>query len=70
MLVEVTVDGKVDDSIVFNISEDRSGTDASKAKDVRNNTELSYIESNSMYIIVTKCPPNKNFMVTIKPSTV
>ena len=29
MLVEVTVDGQIDDSIIFNIAEDRSGSDPS-----------------------------------------
>ncbi|WP_409176823.1 hypothetical protein [Brevibacillus fortis] len=69
MLVEVTVDGQVDETIVFSIAEDRSGSDPVKARDVRNNTELGYIESNSLYICETRCPTNKNFTVTIKPST-
>ncbi|MCY9549089.1 hypothetical protein [Lysinibacillus xylanilyticus] len=67
MLVEVTVDGQVDESVIFNIAEDRSGNDSTKASDVRHNTELSYIESNSLYICKTRCPSNKNFTVTIKP---
>lgn len=67
MIVEVTVDGHVDDSIIFNIAEDRSGSDPTKARDVRNNTELGYIESNSLYICEARCPAKKNFTVTIKP---
>ncbi|MBD8497333.1 hypothetical protein [Paenibacillus arenosi] len=67
MLVEVTVDGQVDETITFSIAEDRSGNDPVKARNVHNNTELEYIESNSLYICETKCPTNKNFTVTIKP---
>lgn len=67
MLVEVTVDGKIDDTIVFKIAEDKSGSDPVRADNVRNNTQLPYIESNSLYIIVKQCPPNKNFKVTINP---
>jgi hypothetical protein len=67
MLVEVTVDGQVDDTIVFNIAEDSSGSDPTKARDVKNNMQLDYIESNSLYIYEPRCCQNKMFTVTLKP---
>ncbi|MBW6411661.1 DeoR family transcriptional regulator [Clostridium weizhouense] len=67
MLVEVTVDGQIDNSIVFNIAEDKSGSDPTKARDVCNNKELDFIDSSSLYICEVRSPHNKDFMVTIKP---
>ncbi len=67
MLVEVTVNGQVNNEIQFTIAEDKSGSDPARARGVRNNTELDYIESNSLYICETQCPVNENFTVTIKP---
>ncbi len=67
MLVEVTVDGEVDETIVFNIAEDKAGSDPTRARDVHHNKELEYIECNTLYICETRCDHNKNFTVTIKP---
>ncbi|SFF33638.1 hypothetical protein SAMN04487969_12731 [Paenibacillus algorifonticola] len=67
MLVEVTVDGQIDDTITFNIAEDKSGSDPVRARDVKNNYQVGYIGSNSLYICEVRCPVNKNFMITFKP---